>query len=265
MISVPCTVRCIDFELLKKDKLGRIRYPAYADVKYDGEYCMADTCNGGVLINGYGKARINGPILDELPRDSVIFGELYMGSGYNGDLYALLSNKMGDDLKFVAFDASRLNGTDISAMSFEERRVLLIGALSNLFHVRVSESYYCEDEADVLCAFDGVVAEGYEGIVVKQANQSLHTGTACSWVKLKYTTTADLRIAYIDPSKERIECEMPFNAKRCGVKVMNNVKATLQVGDMVEIQHYGILSGGGLRHPVYLRKRDTNKKVSIDI
>jgi hypothetical protein len=269
MKSVSCTVKPIEFWLNKRDKLGWIKFPAYADIKYDGEYCMADTLNltqSGLLINGYGKARVDGPILRELPSDSVVFGELYFDKGHNGDLYKLLSNKMSDDLMFAAFDAQRLNGYDISNKTFEERRTLLIDAIGKQKHVHVVDSYYLESPADVDSAYDEAIQRGFEGVVIKQANQVLNVRPKCTWVKLKYTTMADLMVVAIDPSKERIECQLPGNGiKTLGVKVMNNIKATLKVGDIVEIQHYGVLNGGGLRHPVFMRKRDANKRVSVDI
>ncbi|MDD5496765.1 MAG: hypothetical protein PHP46_06705, partial [Candidatus Omnitrophica bacterium] len=60
------------------------------------------------------------------------------------------------------------------------------------------------------------------------------------------------------PAQERIEVLVHngANSKPVGVKVMNKVKATLKVGDIVEIEHQGILSQGGLRHPVFVRLRE---------
>lgn len=267
---VPCTITPKEFYLGKRDRLPYMTYPAYADVKYDGEYCEADTLqlpSSGMLINGYGKARMGGPILAELPTDSVLYGELYFNKGHNGDLYPLLSNKLSDQLRFAAFDISRLEGRDVTGLAFDARRELLIKAIGygNGTYTHVVDSYYVESEAEAQDAFNEAVAIGFEGVVIKPAHQGLGFGSACNWVKLKYTLNADLRVAYIDPSKERIECEVPGSPKWCGVKVMNKVKQTLKVGDMVEIQHYGVLNGGGLRHPVYMRKREPNKKVSIDI
>jgi hypothetical protein len=260
------TFKADEFWLNKKDKLGWIRYPAFADIKHDGEYCVADTrVGGGVLINSYGKARTDCPILKQLPEDSVFYGELTWNGGFNGDLYSLLSHKMDDEMRMFVFDASILHGKDITAYPFIDRREMLLNAIpKTLGYVYVVSSTYCENESDAQQAFDVAVSQGYEGVVLKQANQRLLFGASCTWVKLKYTTTADLKIVSIDPNKERIECELP-NRRPLGVKVMNKVKATLSVGDMVEIQHYGVLSGGGLRHPVYIRKREPNKRVSVDI
>jgi len=258
------------FWLKKKDKLGWLHPPAFADIKYDGEYCMADTTQD-VLINSYGKARTDCPILRELPKDSVFYGELVWDNGWNGALYNLLSHKLDDSLSLFVFDVKVLRGIPVHDLPLIERRNLLLQNIPPLNlsgnyrtnHIFTVQSYYCEDLADVDNAFNDAVSHGYEGIVVKQANQTLKFGASCTWVKLKYTLTADLKVIYIDPSKERIECEL-IGHKPLGVKVMNKVKAKLQVGDIVEIEHYGVLSAGGLRHPVFKRVREP-KKVSIDV
>ena len=259
-----------EFWLKKRDRLLTLRSPVFADIKYDGEYCMAETflSSQSMLINGYGRSRVGSPILDELPSESVLFGELYSDEGKNGDLYKLLSNKLGDDLRFAVFDAYCLEGRDISTLSLMERKELLtewfIGHTpSNLTHI--VDTYYCELPNEIDEAFDEAVLRGYEGVVVKECNYPLLFGSQCRWVKLKYTTTADLKVAYIDPNKERIECEIPGRHQRLGVKVMNKDRIKLNVGDMVEIEHYGVLSGGGLRHPVYKRKREAGKRVSVDV
>ena len=39
-----------------------------------------------------------------------------------------------------------------------------------------------------------------------------------------------------------------------GVKLVDKYKSRVKIGDVVTIEHQGILSGGGLRHPVYIPK-----------
>lgn len=273
MKYVQGTFKADEFWLKKKDKLGWIHLPAFADIKYDGEYCVADT-RGGVhgypkLINSYGKARVDCPILRELPPESVFYGELTWNGGFNGELYSLLSHKTDDELFMYVFDVSILEGRDVTKLPLMDRRELLLNMLGlwrqgSSMHVATVNSYYCDDKVDIEEAFGAATRDGYEGVVIKQANQVLNFGASCTWVKLKHTLNADLKVIAIDPSQERIECELP-NRRPLGVKVMNKIKQTLQVGDMVEIQHYGVLNGGGLRHPVFIRKRDPNKKVSVDI
>ena len=44
---------------------------------------------------------------------------------------------------------------------------------------------------------------------------------------------------------------MDVAGRGVGVKVCNKDKALLKVGDDVKIEHQGVLSNGGLRHPVF--------------
>jgi ATP-dependent DNA ligase len=226
---------------------------------------MADTCGDSVLVNAYGKGREHSPILNDIPPNSLLYGELYHGDGKMGALYDLLSNKLSDKLRLAIFDAKMIGGMDISMLPLIERREHIIKCFGYVNWAHCVETYWCEDAYDIESAFQEAVARGYEGVVVKQANSQLQFGASCTWVKLKYTATADLRICAIDPSQERIECELPNYYKPLGVKVMNKIKQTLHVGDIVEIEHYGVLAQGGLRHPVFKRVREPNKKVSVDI
>ena len=60
-------------------------------------------------------------------------------------------------------------------------------------------------------------------------------------------------IVVIDPTRERIEVRVnsAIHSRNVGVKVPNDVKKTLMIGQIARIEHQGILSGGGLRHPVF--------------
>ena len=48
--------------------------------------------------------------------------------------------------------------------------------------------------------------------------------------------------------------EVVVGSKIVGCKLVNKYKPFVKIGDTVEIEHMGVLSGGGLRHPVYRGK-----------
>jgi len=143
-------------------------------------------------------------------------------------------------------------------LSYLERRSWLIENISPTPHVRIVDSSRVMTKDDVRLHYEHYVnALHYEGIVVKSADSRLIMGVS-PWVKLKKKETSDLEVISIDQTQERIEVLVHNGtaSKGVGVKVMNKVKATLKVGDIVEIEHQGILSKGGLRHPVFIRRRD---------
>jgi hypothetical protein len=83
----------------------------------------------------------------------------------------------------------------------------------------------------------------------------------CSWVKIKHKDQTEFAVHTIDPVKERIEVIVNFVAsngvtqtKYVGCKASQKQKSQLKVGDKVLIEHFGILSSGGLRSPVFCGK-----------
>ena len=255
-----------DIDARGEDKLRIMRYPCYVEPKYDGELAWAITTNGKPrLVNKYGKGRTDCPITDQLPENVILMGELYYGDGKREAVYSLLSNKESDDLKLLVFDVIQHGGTYTGSMTYIQRRQLLEKLIPKATsHVSLVPSVMAVDEAEVRALFDQHVKDGYEGVMVK-ANGTLR-GFGCDWVKMKYQTTADLRVISIDPIQERMEVEVPFSGstRPCGVKLPNRYKPNVHIGDIVEIKHYGVLSGGGLRHPSYVRTREKGKRVSLD-
>ena len=75
----------------------------------------------------------------------------------------------------------------------------------------------------------------------------------CPWVKMKKREMVQCEVWKIDPVLERIEVRVVGGSKDIGVKVPNKIKFKLNVGDLVEIEHMGVLSKGGLRHPCFIR------------
>ena len=225
------------------------RFPCYAEIKLDGEL---NWYNNGMLANKSGKTRKNCPITEELQaytEDKVLIGELYYNGGKQGALYDLLRNHASDDLRYCVFDM-------ITSGTYEERRELLINTLVETEHVKIAPTWYVEDKEELDRIRDSVYANGFEGLVIKQPNGRYVTGP-CEWIKLKKKDRSNFKIHYIDPNQERIEVSVPVpngQPRVVGVKVANKYKPRLNVYDTVTIEHQGILSAGGLRHPVYIPK-----------
>lgn len=240
-----------------RGKEAGLTFPCYAQLKLDGEY---NVFAEGKLVNKYGKEKSKLPLTEELETlNAVLVGELYWGEGKSGSLYDLLAHRKSPDLKFGVFDILRYFKQDTKHMSYEKRREMLECLLPKpLPHTHLIPSVLVKDKDTLQMAFVDAVKEGYEGIVAKNSYGTL-TCTTTRWVKMKYKETADLRIVKIDHERERIEVRVN-DAKVCGVKCIKRFKRMLKVGDIVEIEHQGILNGNGLRHPVYIRPRPDKKE-----
>lgn len=246
---------------------ANIRYPAFIEPKRDGEYNMAfSNKEKTILVNKHGTGREDCPItyaLSQLMREFVVLGELCYSEGLNGDLYSLLSNKKnGDVLTYFIFDIAELDGKSVMNQPLIDRKELLIEVFRNFrsAYVKLNPVYVCESKEQMEDRHKLIVEAGFEGSVIKNMDAALLYGP-CGWAKVKTTDVNSFPVITIDPAAERIEvlvtstlCDGRKIQKPCGVKASSAQKKDLLLGVMVDIKHYGILSGGGLRHPVLMGK-----------
>jgi ATP-dependent DNA ligase len=243
-----------------------IRFPAFSELKLDGEFEHL-VIKGGVasLINKSGKTRTECNITNEavnLP-DMTLVGELHYEGGKRGDLYKLLANAKSDLLHFTAFDIISLNGLNVKNLPLIGRKEMLLENCPTTKHIHISEVILLNNENDLKVVMKQAVERGFEGVVLKNIDGPYMEGS-CSWVKIKNKDETDYPIVFVDPTLERIEIEVKSEGdgktrvKNVGVKCLNGFKKDINVGDIASVEHQGILSEGGLRHPVLIRV-STNK------
>ena len=261
--------------------LGAIRYPAFSEVKFDGEACliMYDETWADKIIttNKYGTMRSDWSKLDEIAdileskdvRKAVFLAELYYGAGHTGDLYKLLSHKDDDDLNIKIYDVIHLvNHYEMKAHETKliDRKEMLgdvFGESKFLIHPVLVNS---KDEVNR--HYQIVTGIGYEGTVIKMFDGTLSgNGGPCAWVKMKKKDQNDYPVHLVDPTLERIEILVPFptpgnplQTTIVGCKCPNKYKKNVQLGDMVTIEHQGVLDSGSLRHPVFIGLAEKEEK-----
>lgn len=228
-----------------RGSLDAVRWPAFIEPKFDGELNKWDGRYGGYLINKYGKTRSHFPAVNALPKDCQLIGELYYKDGFAGRLYDLLKHKEDDDLNFVVFDA-------IMSGNLLERREWLYANVPNGLIIS-AELVHNKKEAEGIANYWMHV--GFEGAVVKSLDGQYYEGP-CPWVKIKKKDQNDYVITYVDPMLERIEVAVPGTRTSAivGVKCPNKYKKDIKMGDIVTIEHQGVLPSGSLRHPVFIGK-----------
>ncbi len=249
-----------------RGSLANIKYPAWAEIKVDGEYnkLIKNVGEDSFLLNKYGKKRTNFKVTKHVDKmmeghhSYVILGELIYGRGQLGDLYKLIQNKHGDGecLDFYPFDIAMLDGVDLKNKSWITRAEIIDSKCNCCRHRFNNNGKLVNSIVEVEEYFNEARANGYEGIVVKHLHEPLLYGP-CSWVKMKGKDTNEYVVSQIDPVRERVEIGVvspSVSLRTVGVKVSSKDKATLQVGCRIKVEHQGILAHGGLRHPVFKGK-----------
>jgi hypothetical protein len=234
-----------------RGKRNLIRYPAFIEPKIDGELNVYFGKHNS-LMNKYSKARTDCPITKHLKRMDVdVIGELYFPPGKNGDLYNLLKNKTSHQLQYVIFDILRVGKKDLRKETCRTRREILLDAVRPSDQVSIIPASIAREKADVQKFLDLFKEHGFEGGVLKSMDSRYMVGNS-SWVKIKFTETKDCKIVFIDPDLERMEVDV--GPRRVGVKLVKKYKPLVEVGNVVEIEHHGVLKGGSLRHPIFRGK-----------
>jgi len=254
-----------------RGSLAGIKFPAIADFKLDGElqYVVVDKTGEGFCVNKYGSIKSDFPALNvfrSAHRDTVLVAELYFGAGSGGTFYDMQKCKDKDTLNLYAFDMLQLDGQDLRGEPLITRLEHLVPFLQSLKlpnpNLKVVGT---QKEAQEYFEYATKSPYAMEGIVVKNFDEVWTTGP-CTWCKIKNKDQNDYEVIYLDNTKERIEVKVPRASNsvagsviggsvRVGVKAPNRYKKHIKIGDMVTIEHQGVLASGSLRHPVLIPKK----------
>jgi ATP-dependent DNA ligase len=243
-----------------RGSLSGIKFPAMAELKIDGEFnYICITKEKAFLINKYGTVREDFPELNHIRKvlgDNEVFltCEVYWDNGKAGKLYDLLSHKKDDNIKLAILDVLDVNNRSLRNSPYIERREVLAELKLEGW---APHCWVVANKEQATQRFQEVVDNGWEGIVVKNLESTFITGP-CSWVKMKMKDRTDYAVQLIDKTKERIEIATVGpngEAVFVGVKAPNKYKKHIEVGDMVTIEHQGVLASGSLRHPVLIPKK----------
>lgn len=219
--------------------------------------------NLSFTVNKYGTVRCDFPALERI-RDAVLernmtatfLAELHSGKGLAGALYQLLEEKTTDAVNLCCYDILQFDRQDVRDMHLITRKEVLSDILPQPL---ISKCVLVNNEQEAKLVFDGMVEQGYEGAVIKSLDSNLMFGP-CSWAKMKHKDQSDYEVIYIDPNQERIEIKVliprPGSAVSVGVKAVNKYKKHINVGELVTVEHQGVLSSGSLRHPVLIPKTE---------
>lgn len=252
-----------------RGSLAGMRYPAFCEVKLDGEFNFIQY-NGTDIrtVNKYGTQKTSFPELQQMfyaldgnkVKSAILLCELYWDQGKAGDLYKLLSHKIDNNVHIHVFDVLEKNGHSVSHLPLIDRKEML-WEMVGPWQIRDTIVHNVQE---IEACYNSVVSKGYEGIVVKSLDSPLILGP-CSWVKIKYKDRTDYKVNLVEKDKERIEVLVPYRKGyppgqmtdhiKVGVKASNRYKKYIREGDIVTVEHQGVLESGSLRHPVLIPKK----------
>ena len=196
-----------------RGSVEHIRYPAWCEIKYDGELCYIIYAGNTICtVNKYGAVREDFPALTEINQQlksknvkaGIFLAELYHEEGKIQLGAELNSNKTSDLLNLKAFDILQLNEDLVSEETFIDRREGLVDCLGDL----AIGGVVVNDRGQAEQYFHEVVQQGYEGVVMKEFDSHLVMGP-CSWAKMKHKDQSDYEVLVVETDKERIEVNVP--------------------------------------------------------
>jgi ATP-dependent DNA ligase len=199
-------------------------------------------------------------------------------------------------LRYVVFDCLFYKGKDVRHLSLYDRKIRAreaLGHWKNPFAVLAQDTGITGPTANKRIFYEGIVARGGEGVILKRKDHAY--GDKTGWVKVKKQATADVVIMGFVPAKEmsvkkgadkatitKYAKAGLIGAIQCGqydsgggLKVWLREVATVSgmtddlrerlsdtetqskwIGKVIEIEHNGREPTGRFRHPRFNRFRD---------
>lgn len=251
-------------------------FPAFAEVKYDGErcHCLISERDGVTLLSREGKEIQGQEALKRdlwrfFPKNVMVDGELMNGR---------FGTRLKDNAPFVAFDILALEEFRQRGVSvpFEARRAYLEAqceaAASNI--IQLSRGFVVDTQEEADTFFMEVVGNGGEGIMLKKLDQPYHFGRKTNWLKVKPVETADLPIVnYFDGRKgnegllggvvvehKGVTTEVGSGFSLAERERWAGAKALELVGKVAEVRYEKLTPYGALLFPVWVRLREDKSR-----
>ena len=231
----PKLVPVFNVQLAKEVPLAKLTYPLLAQIKYDGVRVIArvkasqNKCElftrNGKLINC---PSISDTLLANIDADIVLDGELTTADGkmtgrtsISGRVNSALHGGILSvyDLVFTVFDYIPSNAFDEGeciypySFRFEQASNYVTGL--NCKYIKLAnwrEVHSAEDANDY---YTKVLAEGYEGVILKSREHKYTFKRSKDWVKVKAIKSADLTCDVAVPGKPGTKYEKDIGALEC--------------------------------------------------
>lgn len=251
--------------------------------KYDGWRLLVNVTENGVESWSRAGKSQKGKIphieawLSALPTGTWLDGEIVgfddKGLPEWGKAQSCMGSNAGDpngDLVFMCFDILAFDGLDIRPLPFSDRRQALQAAVPVGPHVRHTPQLEATD-----AEHDRLVAEGYEGSIVKELSKPYSSGKrGQGWWKLKANDEMDVVIMGFKPGENSFtgligaiefgqykDGVLTYRGRCSGMNMKMRREFTAKQQQLIDdkqvlsLAYMGIMPSGSPRHPQYKRLR----------
>lgn len=259
-----------------EDYSDKVQYPVSVQPKLDGIRCIAVVKRGKCTL----WTRTRKPILS-VPHIVEAIEEWAAGSGscvFDGELY---NHDLRNDFEKIVSAVRKNEPSDLSAQiqyhiydfigsknaPWEERMSTRI--ISPSESIRLVNSYFAEDEEQVLRRYKQCRNEGYEGAIVRPFNGLYEHKRSANLLKMKEFDDAEFKIVGVEEGRAAFKgCAIfqcvtksgkPFSCKMRGtVGLLQSLFKDQKkvIGKRITVRYQGFTNGDVPRFPVGIAIRD---------
>lgn len=188
--------------------LEKVKFPCYAETKYDGVRLAFIVTSNGVTVLTYNNKPVNLPNFKKqfsmLP-EGLYDGELIFSNGksntrtnVSGMVNSAIhgGNIAEGSLTFMVFDCLSLKELkeEKCMLTYERRRARLQEAIAQVPFplIRIAKSERVESVTQVNEMYSELVEAGFEGLILKQSKSKYTFKRSKDWIKLKEVIECDL-------------------------------------------------------------------------
>jgi ATP-dependent DNA ligase len=221
-------------------------------------------------------------LLNVFPADSIVDGEFVaFQEGSQANDWGAVQSAIGSSrpnaaqrarVHYAVFDVLRLDGNETAQLAYSDRRLVLADKLKDDNGMRLIRvpSFEVESREEGETLHELILHNGYEGSVWKKGRSSYSYGTRSRlWQKWKPQQDADVLITGFEVGNGKFagmigavrfvhgdaEGKCSGMSDRVRQDMTDNPDA--YVGRIMEIRHHGAMPSGKLRHPQFVRMRES--------
>jgi DNA ligase-1 len=261
------------------------RWPVIVEPKLDGVRVIADieiptdtvkfSSRSGKPFTSFN--HLKDPLLNMVSIQSapnfVFDGEVVSGSFNNTVSEVRKKYEQAPDAVFYVFDVAG----QLASLPYRDRRKIIEqwvpGALS--MHVQVLPTYEAHSVQEIYDLYQRLRDKGFEGVIVKDSDSIYEMKRSYAWMKIKGYSSEDIYIVdAIEGTGKYVGMLGAIVAEYNGKKVKVGTGLTDDqrtsfwheytngrlVGRLIEVGYHELTPAGSLRHPRFVRFRDTLEK-----
>jgi len=269
----PQSIAQFKVQLAKEAPLDSLKYPLIVQLKYDGVRIVAINRDGKVKFFTRNGKLVNLPelrrIVESIPAVNFILdGELTLTMGGQEDrttISGMVNSAMhGGSISelntmFNCFDFMSLQQwEDMKCEDTYDVRFSLLKEVVNQIqtdNMRVAQTFEAHSPEGVSEIYEGVIAAGFEGLILKQADHLYTFKRTKDWVKIKEIITSDLKCINILGGEGKyqgmigaLKCQGTVDGKEVTVKVgsgLTDIQRGLPESEFmfrtIEVKHNGVI------------------------